>query len=317
MAQNEISCTIESERRKKQVKQQLDAKLQQKIQELKTCYEKGEMDGKEIHDLLDIEVMVELAKPAEEINNAWIDACVNLMAYTDQECLAVEPDAQETNRILPKRKHWQLPPLRLPGQWALPTFYKVGIAVFTFLLLVGGVLRWSWLYPAQSADGQEYYIRGKQVEVMEGGEARADDPNLQVEECVTQDFNELCEFLGFTPALPTWVPEGWTLTEYYGCFRGHAYDYESVYEKTGVEDILRYSFSYTTEPEHKAVTYFQDGVGYTQELANGKEVYLYTNAGARGAIWHTNCTIESVFGPISEEEITRMVESIPKKGEDK
>ncbi len=98
------------------MKQQLDDKLQQKLQELKTCYEKGEMDAEEIHDLLDIEIMAELAKPAEEINNAWIDACINLKAYTDQECLAVKPDTAETNRISPTQKQWHLPSFRLPGR---------------------------------------------------------------------------------------------------------------------------------------------------------------------------------------------------------
>ncbi len=173
-------------------------------------------------------------------------------------------------------------------------------------------MRWSWLYTAQSTDGQEYYIRGKQFEVMKGGEARADDPNLQIEECVTQDFNELCEFLGFTPAMPTWVPEGWKLTEYYGRFIDRSYDYEVLYEKPGVENVLGYYFSYTTKPEHEAITFFQDGKGTYQRLANGKEVYLFTNAGDEGAVWHTDCTIESVGGPISEEEIIRIVESIQK-----
>ncbi len=303
------------------MKEQLDVKLQQKVQELKSCYEKGEMGAEEIHDLLDIEIMVELAKPAEEINNAWVDACTDLMTYADKNQLAASDEHEKLVQPLrsissrPRRLH--LPTFQLPRRWALPTFCKLGIAVFTCLLLVGGVLRWSWLYSSQSADGQEYYIRGEQFEVMEGSEACADDPNLEMEECITQDFNELCEFLGFTPAMPAWVPEGWKLTEYYGCFMDRAYDYEVVYEKTGVKEVLRYSFSYTTEPEHKAITYFQDGVGYTRKLANGKEIYLYTNARARGAVWHTNCTIESAFGPISEEEITKMVESIQKMEEDK
>ncbi len=293
----------------------LTAQMQQDLAVLMEQLKQGEITKEDLSGRMEQEIYRELAKPAEEINNAWIDACADLMAYADKDQLASWPDEHEKlnqtiRSILTRPRRWHLPSFQLLRQWALPTFCKVGIGVFTCLLLVGGVLRWSWLYTAQSTDGQEYYIRGKQFEVMKGGEAYAGDPNREVEECVTQDFNELCEFLGFTPAMPTWVPEGWTLTEYYGCFRGHAYDYEGVYEKTGEKDVLRYSFSYTTEPEHRAITYFQDGVGYTQKLANGKEVYLYTNAGARGAIWHTNCTIESVFGPLSDDEITKMVESI-------
>ncbi len=45
---------------------------------------------------------------------------------------------------------------------------------------------------------------------------------------------------------------------------------------------------------------------------NGKEVYLYTNAGSSGAIGHTNSTIGSVGGPISEEEMIKIVENIQK-----
>lgn len=295
----------------------LTAQMQQDLAVLMEQLKQGEITKEDLSDRMEQEIYKELAKPAEEINNAWIDACADLMTYADKEQLAAWSDEHEKldqtiRSIVTKPRRWHLPSFQLPGQWALPTFCKVGIAVFTCLLLVGGVLRWSWLYPAQSADGQEYYIRGKQFEMMKGGEARADDPNLQVEECVTQDFNELCEFLGFTPAIPTWVPEGWKLTEYYGRFIGRSYDYEALYEKPGVEHVLGYYFSYTTEPEHEAITFFQDSKGNYQRLANGKEVYLYTNAGDEGAVWYTDCTIESVGGPISEEDIIRIVESIQK-----
>lgn len=301
------------------MKEQLDIKLQQKLQELKSCYEKGELDAEEIHDLLDIEIMVELAKPAEEINSAWVDACADLMAYADKEQLATSDEhkklVQPLRGISSKPRRWHMPTFQLPGRWALTTFCKLGIGVFTCLLLVGGVLRWSWLYSSQSDDGQEYYIRGEQFEVMEGGEARADDPNLQKEECVTQDFNELCEFLGFTPAMPTWAPEGWEITEYYGCFIGRSCDYEVLYEKLGVENVLRYSYSKKATPEHSAVTFFQDGVGHNRKLANRKEVYILTNSGDVVAVWHTNNTIENLGGPISEEEVVKMVESIQIKEE--
>ncbi len=297
------------------MKKQLDDKLQRKLQELKACCEKGEMDAEEIHDLLDMEIMVELAKPAEEINCAWVEACADLMADVDKECLAAQPDAPETqNQPLgcpsPKRKRRHLLPFRLLGRWALPTLGKLGIAAFACLVLVGSLLNWSWLYTEQSADGQEYYIRGRKFKVMEGGEARAADSSLEVEECVTQDFNELCEFLGFTPALPTWVPEGWELTEYYGCYTGRAYDYEVLYEKPGIRNIMRYSFMYSSNPEYEAITFFQDGVGHYRRLANGKEVYILTNVGDVGAVWHTNNTVEFLAGTISEEEVIKMVESI-------
>ncbi len=295
----------------------LTAQMQQDLAVLMEQLKQGEITKEDLSDRMEQEIYRELAKPAEEINNAWIDACADLMAYADKEQLATWPDEHEKldqtiRGILTKPRQWHLPSFQLLGQWALPTFCKVSIGVFTCLLLVGGVLRWSWLYPAQSADSQEYYIRGKQFEMMEGGEARADDPNLQIEECVTQDINELCEFLGFAPAIPTWVPEGWKLTEYYGCFIGGSYDYEVLYEKPGVKNVLRYNFSYTTEPENEASTFFQDGEGYYRRLANGKEVYLYTNAGSSGAIWYTNSTIESVGGPISEEDMIKIVENIQK-----
>jgi len=298
----------------------LTAQMQQDLAVLMEQLKQGEITKEDLSDRMEQEIYKELAKPAEEINNAWIDACADLMTYADKEQLAAWPDEHEKldqtiRSILTKPRRWHLPSFQLPGRWALPIFCTLGIAVFTCLLLVGGVLRWSLLYPEQSADGQEYYIRGKQFKVMEGGEARADDPNIEIEECVTQDFNELCEFLGFMPAMPTWVPDGWELTEYYGCFNGRDYDYEVLYEKPGVKYVLRYSFSYKATPEHSAVTFFQDGVGHNRKLANRKEVYILTNSGDVVAVWHTNNTIEELGGPISEDEVIKMVESIQIKEE--
>lgn len=298
----------------------LTAQMQQDLAVLMEQLKQGEITKEDLSDRMEQEIYKELAKPAEEINNAWVDACAVLMTYADKEQLAAWPDEHEKldqtiRSILTNPRRWHLPTFQLPGRWALPSLCKLGIAVFTCLLLVSGVLHWSWLYSSQSADEQEYYIRGKQFEMMEGGEAHADNENLEMDECITQDFNELCEFLGFTPAMPTWVPEGWELTEYYGCFMGNDYSYEVLYEKTGVKFVLRYSLLYTTEPEHEAITFFQDGVGHTQMLANGKEVYMLTNSGDVVAVWHTNNTVENLGGPIAEEEVIKMVESIQKAEE--
>lgn len=47
----------------------------EKLEELRNCYEKGDMDQKEVADLLNIEIMLELAKPDAEANDAWLQAC--------------------------------------------------------------------------------------------------------------------------------------------------------------------------------------------------------------------------------------------------
>ncbi len=74
MAQNEFSCTIESER---EMTGEGTAWWQAATEasRAKDMLRKGEMDAEERCDLLDIKIMAEPAKPGEEINNARIVPC--------------------------------------------------------------------------------------------------------------------------------------------------------------------------------------------------------------------------------------------------
>lgn len=291
---------------------ELTAAHGEELERLRQAYERGEISQIAANERLAQTIDQELAKPDQEIDNAYLNACAELIAEINREEMARIPDGEEASwkaiqtQIRSKRRRVAC---RAP-QWVIRA---VGMAACLALFLLTSVsYSWKWLEPVQSEDGQEYYLRGREVKILEGTEAKAYNSSLEMRECLTQNFNELCEFLGYTPAMPTWVPEGWEVTEYYGNQRDYRYDYEVVYEKPGVKYIMRYSFSYTTMPEYVSITLFQDGVGDYRRLANGKEVYLYTNAGSRGAIWHTDCTIEFVDGPISEEELIKMVESIKK-----
>ncbi len=98
----------------------LTAQMQQDLAVLMEQLKQGKITKENLSDRMELELYRELAKPAEEINNAWIDTCADLMAYAEKKQLATWPDEHEKldrriRSIVTKPSRWQLPSFQLPG----------------------------------------------------------------------------------------------------------------------------------------------------------------------------------------------------------
>lgn len=280
---------------------------QQLLDEIEMRYESGKLSAEEVSDRMLVEIEKEVQKDDVEIDDAWIDACYALMNAVSAEQTNDWPDQQQENWLAIQEKITKAQ--RAKNTWGTKRIISVAACL---VLLLGGVsFSWTYLSHSQSADEQEYYITGDKRQFSFNDEARASDGELEAVDCSTQDFSELCEFLGFTPPMPTWIPDGgWVLAEYYGTLIGSSFSYGVVYENPHEKYILSYNYSYEEDPEHVSVTFFQDGAGHYIKAKNGKDVYITTNCGETVAIWHSDSTIEDLGGPISEHDVIRMVESI-------
>lgn len=73
----------------------LTEKMKQQLADLRRRFDKGELTGDELSTLMLQAIETEAEKPMEEINDAWLTACGELMSYVDRDKLAQLPDHAE------------------------------------------------------------------------------------------------------------------------------------------------------------------------------------------------------------------------------
>lgn len=281
----------------------LTEKMQQQLAVLRRQFDKGELSGDELSNQMLQAIETETGKTPEKMNAAWLTACGELMAYADQDKLAQLPDHADQLR-------WKLAATLHKQQKAKEKrgVYRAALTAACFLLMFFGVTLQGF-HLSQSGDEQVYTITGKEVNIGADNHASAaGDDELKV--CETADLQELCAFLGYTPQLPTWVPEGWVIDGYFAFDNGVIQEFHVFYKKVGEKYILSYSHTQSSDISALSVDFYQDGAGEYVRLENGLKIYLTTNTGDPVAVWTKSNTYACATGPVSVEEIKRFILSI-------
>ena len=283
----------------------LTEKMKQQLADLRRQYNEGELTGDQLSALMLQSIETEAAKPAKEINDAWLTACSELMASADQDKLAKLSDHAERIRsklVEAIRKDQKVQQRRLA--------YRMATAAACFLIIFAGVsFSKQWFRATQSPDEQVYSLLGQQVEIQTGNQAAADGDEAW-RECETTSFQELCDFLGYVPQIPTLVPNGWVLNRYYASIDGESRSITAVYAKAGVKNALIYDYFQADDISNFSVDFYQDGTGDHVQLQNGLDIYLTTNTGDPVAVWTTDSTYTCATGPITVDDLKTFILSI-------
>lgn len=283
----------------------LTEQMKQQLAGLRRRFDKGELTGDELSTLMLQAIEAEAQKPTEEINDAWLTACGELMAYVGHDKLAQLPDHAEQIRselVAAIHKEQKAQQIRV--------VYRVALAAACFLfILVGVSFSKQWFRVTQSSDEQVYNLSGQQMEIRTGNQATADGDETW-RECETTSFQELCDFLGYIPQVPTWVPEGWVLNGYYASADGESQSITAVYEKAEEKNCLIYDYKQAENISTISVDFYQDGVGENVKLENGLDIYLTTNTGDPVAVWTTASTYACATGPITVDDLKTFILSI-------
>lgn len=280
----------------------LTLQMQQNLATLKEQFESGEITKEVLSNKMERAIYKELAKPAEEINNAWLDACADLMAYADHKQIAQWPDEKEAMKATIQRKLRRKQHSK--PSWALRP--AICTAACIVLMMTGITLSWRWFRPSQSIDEQVYTLTGQQMEIGTDNSAAADEGD-ELKKCETTDFQELCSFLGYTPMVPTWTPEGWKLKHYYAAVDHENLEITVSYEKADEEYILSYAYIQADDISAISADFYQDITGKYMKIKEDFEIYLTTNIDKPVAVWSTSNTFSSATGPISEEELKTFI----------
>lgn len=282
----------------------------QYLERLRQQFDQGIL-SKEDLDRLMLEA-IEKESMKKEADYAWVEACCQLMQDTDSEDALPKdwPDHRQAiwaniQAAMEKEEGKEKVTALKPSKWL-----KVLTAAACIALAVGGItLSVSWYQGVQTEDGQTYELRGQVVEVSKGQQATAAGDGI-LQDLTTDDLSEMTAFLGFTPPLPTWVPDGWELEEYDAYTIYGDWEVSVFYTTEGIDTSLSYTCSYAADPSTVIADFPQDGAGEYVTLPGGEIVYFSTNIEDTIAIWQYQNQYMFIGGPISREEIIRMIASV-------
>ena len=140
--------------------------------------------------------------------------------------------------------------------------------------------------------------------------AGADIQGDAVQELTTKNWDEVVAFLGYVPGMPTWIPDGWVLDEYYCAIFKNFSIFDVTYSCQEFNEYLAYSIEHYYGSELLHGTFEQDGIGYETFTATGQRLYITSNTGSSVILWHDNSNVNSITGPVAADDLIHMVESI-------
>lgn len=160
----------------------------------------------------------------------------------------------------------------------------------------------------QSSDEQQYVISGQEIAPGLIDESQADNEGQSLT-ITTTDLDEAVSALGYTPLMPTWVPDGWTVEDYYVNIVPGMTTFRVMYQNQQEEFFLRFRFDAYPDADMALSEFEQAKVGVEVEC-NGWTVYLTQNVDRCIAVWHMNTFCYSLSGPVTTDQILQIIESI-------
>lgn len=283
---------------------------QNQLEAIKQSILDGRLTHGQICDALAEEIKKELQKSAEEVDIEYVLACQRLIASLHPKKAAQAESHAEHNF---QAAHAKLQQEKHSVQKGRKRAIRYGFAVAFLLVVLAGadiLLTKRQINVSYSPDHEQIVYDGMMTMPGILEMAGADIQGDAVQELTTKNWDEVVAFLGYVPGMPTWIPDGWVLDEYYCAIFKNFSIFDVTYSCQGFNEYLAYSIEhyYGSEPLHG--TFEQDGIGYETFTATGQRLYITSNTGSSVILWHNGSNVNSVIGPVAADELIHMVESI-------
>lgn len=283
---------------------------QNQLEAIKQSILDGRLTHGQICDALAEEIKKELQKSAEEVDIEYVLACQRLIASLHPKKAAQAESHAEHNF---QAAHAKLQQEKHSVQKGRKRAISYGFAVAFLLVVLAGadiLLTKRQINVSYSPDHEQIVYDGMMTMPGILEMAGADIQGDAVQELTTKNWDEVVAFLGYVPGMPTWIPDGWVLDEYYCAIFKNFSIFDVTYSCQGFNEYLAYSIEhyYGSEPLHG--TFEQDGIGYETFTATGQRLYITSNTGSSVILWHNGSNVNSVIGPVAADELIHMVESI-------
>ena len=283
---------------------------QTQLEAIKQSILDGRLTHGQICDALAEEIKKELQKSAEEVDIEYVLACQRLIASLhSKEAARTESHAEHNFEAA----HAKLRQEKHSVQKGRKRAIRYGFAVAFLLVVLAGadiLLTKRQINVSYSPDHEQIVYDGMMTMPGILEMAGADIQGDAVQELTTKNWDEVVAFLGYVPGMPTWIPDGWVLDEYYCAIFKNFSIFDVTYSCQGFNEYLAYSIEhyYSSEPLHG--TFEQDEIGHEAVTATGQQLYITSNTGSSVILWHDGSNVNSVIGPVAADELIHMVESI-------
>lgn len=283
---------------------------QTQLEAIKQSILDGRLTHGQICDALAEEIKKELQKSAEEVDVEYVLACQRLIASLHPKKAAQAESHAEHNF---QAAHAKLQQEKHSVQKGRKRAIRYGFAVAFLLVVLAGadiLLTKRQINVSHSPDHEQIVYDGTMTMPGISEVAGADAQTDTVQELTTKNWDEAVAFLGYVPEMPTWIPDGWVLDEYYCAIFKSFSIFDVTYSCQEFNEYLAYSIEhyYSSEPLHG--TFEQDEIGHEAVTATGQQLYITSNTGSSVILWHDNSNVNSITGPVAADDLIHMVESI-------
>lgn len=278
------------------------------ISSIKEKIERGELTFEEICKRLKSGVDAELGKPHVQIDWAYLNSCQNLLDSLNNAKLGVSKQPQYQQELIRRIKKNEKP--RTLPKW-VPTTAFAAMAILVLSILGDNLLYRKWLEGNSSIDMQQYEIAGHVVDpgLVEKGNA---DPSSEAQEITTQSMEDVIDVLGFTPLVPTWYPDGWEPHTFYASKDANLHWFYEVLVSSTNKNFIMFEVKRFNEIDAAKASFEQDNKG-RMLLCNGWNVYITENTNEPVVVWLDGYYCYSLHGPLAEEDLLRIIQSIKKE----
>lgn len=246
-------------------------------------------------------VRLELEKGGEESDVELITQAEDLL----QEMLAKDAQPIESREAETKAAVLRRIAVEKKRQHIRKAALKVAsvAAAFMVLLIGDGILNRGWFKKYSTPDGQQYVVQGQKIDPGIISEGVADN-EPRTGELTTTNLDEAIKFLGFEPDLPTWMPEGWKLTNYEV---GVVTD-ETIIKATYVnaDDIIVFIQKKYTDLDNAYASFEQNAEGHVITIGN-TEVYYSENTNRVRYNWKKENDVFSLSGNLTNEDANQII----------
>lgn len=283
---------------------------QTQLEAIKQSILDGRLTHGQICDALAEEIKKELQKSAEEVDIEYVLACQRLIASLHPKKAAQTESHAEHNF---EAAHAKLRQEKHSVQKGRKRAIRYGFAVALLVAVLAGadiLLTKRQINVSHSPDHEQIVYDGTMTMPGILEMAGADIQGDAVQELTTKNWDEAVAFLGYVPEMPTWIPDGWVLDEYYCAIFKSFSIFDVTYCHQDSHEDLIYSIEryYGSEPLHGV--FEQDGIGYEVVTATGQQLYITSNIGSSVILWHDGSNVNSVIGPVAADELIHMIESM-------
>lgn len=174
------------------------------------------------------------------------------------------------------------------------------IAIALLLIAFSGhnALQFIWFTHETQANGEIHIIQGHEITIELIQTALAEHEIYTSTK--TDNFSEVCDFLGFTPSLIAPDSLSADAATYYITLEPGLIILDTRYHNSANDSIAMLKIEYYLDPEEAYFMLQQDTDGEYVDI-NGQLVYYSTNIDRRSFTWLENCTLITLSGHIERE----------------